>query len=267
MHVDRRCDLVAFTTAFARLPRPPLLVRRRVRVAWGGYGLVTATLRAMRVALRAGVPVTHLVLLSGQDYPIRSQAELRDFFTGQAGRSYVSWSTGDLSGFSDQDRRGNETWRWSGDTTRLLTWCVSVRGRRWHFPRLDGTGRALPRHLPRGLDAAQGSGWWNLTPEAAAYVLRYLRWHPNVRWFFRFVFAPDENLFQMVLLASPLGHTLVNEDLRYMDWEGIHPALLNINDIESMRASRKLFARKFSLSVDPLVLDSLDRVIDAPAVL
>jgi len=63
----------------------------------------------------------------------------------------------------------------------------------------------------------------------------------------------------MLLLASSLRDALVNEDLRFMNWDGYHPKTLRMDDLDSMRASGKLFARKFDIDVDAAVLDELDR--------
>jgi hypothetical protein len=260
VHVDRKTAPGPFQEAFARLPIPPVLTRRRAPVHWGGWGIVQATLIGMRTALALPRPWSHLVLLSGADYPIRSAAEIDAFFAGAAGRSYLSWSAGDAPGIRDEDRRGNATWQWSGDLTRLMTWCVSIRGRRWHFPS-EQVPYQLPRRLPPGLRTPyQGSAWWNLTPEAVAYCVRFLRRRPDVRAYFRFVFAPDENIFHMVLLESPLRDTLVNEDLRYMHWAGNSPPTLRLDDVPDMRASRKLYARKFDLANHPEPLNALDEL-------
>lgn len=257
VHVDRKAELAPFAEAFARLPIPPVLTRRRVAVHWGGWGIVAATVIGMRAALELERPWSHLVLLSGADYPIRSVEETQEFFAAHAGRSLLSWSAGDGPDFADEDRRGNAQWRWSGDLSRMLTWQVSVRGRRWTFPS-ERVPYQLPRRLPRVLSTPyQGSAWWNLTPEAVAYCVRFLRRHPSVGLHFRFVFAPDENVFQMMLLASPLRDTLVNEDLRFMHWEGNSPPAITVADVPEMLASRKLFARKFDAG-DPAARDALD---------
>jgi len=257
VHVDRRQDIAPFAAAFARLPQPPALVRRRP-VRWGGWGHVAATLAGLRAVLRAPERFSHIVLLTGQDYPIRSTAEIQAFFAQHAGQSFLSWSDGTEPPLTDEERGANERWYWSGDMSRLLGWCVTIRGRRWHFPRLDGTGPAIPRRIPRGLRPYQGLAYWALTPEAAAYCLRTLRRRPGVRWYFQWVHIPDENLFQMVLLSSPLRDTLVNEDLRFLYWEHLHPRTISVEDVPAMRASRKLFARKFDLDADPAVFDALD---------
>jgi hypothetical protein len=260
VHVDRKADLAPFTEAFAKLPIAPVLTRKRVRVYWGGWGIVQATVIGMREALALQRPWSHLVLLSGADYPIRSVAETQAFFQQNAGKSYISWSSGDGPGYVDADRRGNAAWRWTGELSRMLTWQVSIRGRRWCFPS-ERTPYALPRRLPRALRTPyQGSAWWSLTPEAVAYCVRHLRRHPSIAAHFRFVFAADENVFHMMLLSSPLRDTLVNEDLRFMHWDNNSPPTIVLDDVEAMRASRKLFARKFDLASTPEPMDALDEL-------
>ncbi len=253
VHVDRKSDLESFRAAFAKLPRPPVLLRRRVNVHWGGYSHVKATMLGIRAALRSERRFSHLVLLTGQDYPIRSTAEIQRFFAGAKGRSYISWSAGVGRDVDDSERPGNARWIWSGEMWTLMWWHVWWRRRWWHLqPRLR-------RRIPRGLTPHQGLAYWAITPEAASYCLHTMRRRPTLRWFFTFVFIPDENLFQMLLLASPLRDTLVNEDLRFLNWDGYHPQTLRMDDLDSMRASAKLFARKFDTDVDAAVLDELDR--------
>jgi hypothetical protein len=92
VHVDRKAELAPFTEAFAGLPIPPLVLRRRVALHWGGWGIVQAIVLGMRAALaqQERKPWSHLVLLSGADYPIRSTAETQAFFHQNAGTSYIS---------------------------------------------------------------------------------------------------------------------------------------------------------------------------------
>jgi hypothetical protein len=261
VHVDRRSDMRPFEAAFARLPVAPIMTPRRTPVHWAGHGIVAATLILMRTALAQPRTFSHLVLISGADYPIRSNDELQEHFAGHPGESFMSWSAGDHPApVSDEQRRGNAEWYWSGDLHRLTSWTISVRGRRWQFPS-ERVPYQIPRRLPRGLRTPyQGSAWWNLTPEAADYCLRFLARRPDAAAYFRFVLMPDENIFQMILLAagSPLRDTIVNEDLRYMHWAGNSPPTLTAADVPEMRASHKLFARKLDLAVEPATYDALD---------
>jgi hypothetical protein len=58
-----------------------------------------------------------------------------------------------------------------------------------------------------------------------------------------------------------LAATVDNESLHYHDWSrgSAHPATLRAADLPKLRASGKLFARKFDASVDSEILDLLDR--------
>jgi hypothetical protein len=235
------------------------LARSRFRCHWGGPGHLLATLAAADQALASGHDFSHLALLTGQDYPIRPAEEIRGFFAGHEGQSFISWSLGEGRDVPDSERRGNERWHWHGELDRIVR-------RHYKVPRrkrpLSVPNRLVPwvpeRSLPHGLAPAQGLAYWCLSREAIDYVVHYARRRPDVGRFFKRSLASDENYFQMVLLASPLAHTLVNEDLRYLDWEGWHPRTLTSRDLEPMLASRKLFARKFDTGVDGEVLDDID---------
>jgi hypothetical protein len=61
-------------------------------------------------------------------------------------------------------------------------------------------------------------------------------------------------------MSSELAPTVVNDNLRYIDWSrGARPAVLGMADLEALRRSPKLFARKFDVTVDRQVLDAIDR--------
>src|SRR5262245_23051827 len=109
VHVDRKADIEPFLKAFEALPIPPLLTPRRVPVHWAGWGIVQATLIGMRAALEVykSKPWTHLVLLSGADYPIRSADEIHAFYDDNKEKSYIFWSAGEERQLSDSERRGN----------------------------------------------------------------------------------------------------------------------------------------------------------------
>jgi hypothetical protein len=62
-------------------------------------------------------------------------------------------------------------------------------------------------------------------------------------------------------MNSPLRDTVFNDNLRYIAWTtkgSSHPALLTIEDKDSLLASSKLFARKFDTELDEQILDIID---------
>ncbi len=261
VHVDAKKDIAPFGRALE-----PFLASggtqfadRRVRCHWGGPGHLTATLAAAAKALESGHEFSHLVLLTGQDYPIKPRDEIRAFLAAHDGESFISWSLGEGREVPDSERAGNERWHWHGRLDRLVK-------RYFKLPRrkrpLSVPNRLMPwvptRSLPDGLVPAQGLAYWCLSREAVAYSVDYARRRPDVVRFFGPVLASDENYFQMVLLASQLASGLVNEDLRYLEWDEWHPRPLTMGDLPALLGSPKLFARKFDIEAHGEVMDALD---------
>ena len=128
--------------------------------------------------------------------------------------------------------------------------------------RLHGHHARLPfrRAFPEGLRPFGGGAYWSLSRECIEYVSGFVAERPDVVAFFRRVDIPDEIFFHTILMNSPLRDTIVDDNLRYIDWErGRRPAVLEARDIDALRASPKLYARKFDVHQDESVLDLIDR--------
>ena len=112
------------------------------------------------------------------------------------------------------------------------------------------------RDFPPGLRPFGGGAYWCLSRECVEYVAEFARARRDVVEFFKHVDIPDEIFFQTVVMNSDLAGSVVNDNLRYIDWSrGPRPAILEARDFEGLRDSRKLFARKFDVSQDVDVLD------------
>jgi hypothetical protein len=80
-------------------------------------------------------------------------------------------------------------------------------------------------------------------------VVDFTNNNDNVMKRFKYTYVSDEIYFQTVLLNSMIaGDTIVNDNLRYIDWSSKKrglPAFLDITDYEKIKLSNKIFARKF----------------------
>ena len=121
----------------------------------------------------------------------------------------------------------------------------------------------LKEGLPHGLEPYGGHGGICLQKKHVSYILRFVKKHPDLIDFYKHTFAPDEMFFETILMNSPLKNSVINQSIRYDDFsEGkSHPKNLTREDLESLRKSGKLFARKFNLSVDKDILD-IDKEIE-----
>jgi hypothetical protein len=241
IHVDKKTDDVEYgrlERTFAGRQRVYLLERHACH--WGGFGHVQATLKGIDALLASGSYFEHLVLLTGQDYPIKPLAEIERFFAEHRGTSFMAYSELPSESWSPRgglDRVEYQHWRWRGRHVRLP----------WK------------RRFPTGARPYGGGAYWNLSRACIEHVARFVKSRPDVVNFFRHVDIPDELFFQTVLMNSELAGSVVNDNLRYIDWtRGPRPALLEARDLPALRASPKLFARKFDVFHDADILDLVD---------
>src|SRR5581483_6780525 len=183
VHLDRRAGGAAereLRGALAGVPRVRFLRRRRCY--WGGFGMVAATLDALETLARGDEPFDHVLLLSGQDYPLRPAEEIERFLGANLGRSFMTASPLD------------EAWPGTG----------RQRVERWHLVSSLVLHVRLPwrRRVPRGLTPWGGGAWICLSRPAAEHVHELVRAHRGVVRFFRHALHPDELLFQTILMSS-----------------------------------------------------------------
>jgi hypothetical protein len=103
--------------------------------------------------------------------------------------------------------------------------------------------------------------WWNLSREAASYVLHFIRDHPDYRAYHAYTLSADEIFLHSILVGTDFAshQEVVNDSLRYEVWEAgaSHPRTLTAADLPEMIESGHLFARKFDSAVDGAVLARL----------
>ena len=74
IHIDAKVDIVPFQAACSS--SSPIFVKSRRKVAWGGFSLVAATISLLSAAI-LDPRFTHLVLVSGDSYPIKPREQFR----------------------------------------------------------------------------------------------------------------------------------------------------------------------------------------------
>lgn len=242
IHVDRKTDDRAYdelTESLSDLPSVHFLERHTCH--WGGFGHVRASLKGIDALLSSGVGFDYAILLTGQDYPIKSNRYIARFFETQHSMSFMAVSP-----------LPSSSWSPRGGLDRLEYAHLRLYGQHVRMP--------FRRAFPKGLRPFGGGAYWSLSRDCVEYVSRFVRDRPDVVAFFRHVDIPDEIFFHTILMNSPLSETIVDDNLRYIDWtRGRRPAILGTRDVGALRASPKLYARKFDVHQDENVLDLIDR--------
>lgn len=256
IHIDRNADLAQFDNLQPWADKINYI--KRESGEWAGYGLVHAMINGLKAIGESKQPFGHVILLSGQDYPVKSNDQIHQFLEQNAGVSFM------------EHHRLPAPSRWpnNGGLYRVNKYYIGIKP--WQLfcsKSLNFLARPLPflkRRIYANMEPFAGSMWWILSMQAVRYVLSFISNNPGYVSFHRFTFAADEVFFQTILLNEPAtseAGKIVNDDRRFIKWQNInasHPEILGIEYIDEALQSNALFARKFDTLVDDHPLDKID---------
>lgn len=258
-----------------------LLVFPRISVTWGDFSLVEAVLGSIEYVLER-VDFSWLVVLSGQDYPLRSLSLQEDDLRGSKYDAFVR--SAPISKGSYAFRYYLQYWplpripfehRLPWHARRLLQCIQDSLNNMTPLLRIQSGPRGTRARLGHGLFkkpfsddfvCQKGSQWFTLSRRAADYLIHFGHEHPAVLNYYRRTLIPDESYFQTVL-CNAKNLKICGDHRRFILWDETrlaHPITLTSEHLELMLSSGKDFGRKFDCNVDAGVLDALDRVVLAP---
>ncbi|MBS0256075.1 MAG: glycosyl transferase [Proteobacteria bacterium] len=249
VHVDVNSgtDLATRIARFiARYPNVAML--RGQKALWGGYSLVEAELRGMAQLLEMDAGWSHFINLSGQDFPLKSQAYIRDYLTSHGGTEFIR--------VLDQAKMRPDT------MPRVRHFCIEARGRLFRT--------RIARPFLRGARPYIGTQW-KIVSRAFCEFACHDPEATRFKRFFRHTFIADESFFQTLMMNGAPHGAIMPDDLREIDWVAdgpikLRPRTYGLADGPTLLSSANLFARKFDMGEDSAVLDLLERHIGAPQV-
>jgi hypothetical protein len=222
------------------LPYPNAEVMEGRAALWGGYSLVDAELRGMQHLMEMDGNWSHFINLSGQDFPLKTQAQIMDHLRANPDREYIR--------VLDQNKIRPETMRRIGEF-------VIERG-----GQIEQTLTMRP--FIEGATPYIGNQWMIVSRAFCSFVCNDVR-ADRYKEFYRNTFIADEGFFQTVMMNTSVHGEIVNDDLRMIDWVSdgdikLRPRTYMRQDAAALKASHNLFARKFEQDIDGDILSILE---------
>jgi len=256
IHIDLRTTLDSYHESL--LARNNIVHIHRISTKWGGFSLAEATLNAMQAVEESGIAFSAISLLSGQDYPIKTNEEIDQFLATSAHSIFLDYFP--LPNYRRWDTGGTYRYKkyFFGTSSIPIFFSKSLNLLSIFIP-------PFARKLPFHLRPYCGSQWWTMDLYALRYILTYVKKNPKYYNFHKFTFAPDELFFHTILLNAKderIRKSITNNNLRYMRWisvENPHPEILVAADFPQLAASEHFFARKFEPAEDSAILDKIDQ--------
>lgn len=230
-------------------------LNKSIDVEWGGYSQILFKLELIKSALING-PYDYYHHISGQDFPIKTQDYIHDFFSRNQGKNFVSFE--ENTGFDY--------------SYRIKYYYDFLKGMKRPSSKLDKAkivAYASLQHLLFGIDRTKkvenilikkGGAWFSITDEFAKYVIDMEQWIDSI---FNATYCADEMFLQTILWNSEFKHSLFcpsngeNTTMRLIDWKRGHPYVFKEKDYKELMSSRCLWARKFDTSIDEIIIDKL----------
>lgn len=228
-HIDARSKIEPFREGAEGV----VFVSERHRADWASYRIVKASISLLRAAF-ADRSATHFYLLSGQCYPLKSNAEIAEKIeNSEFGGNYMTIAAMPVA-FKTLDRIDEWHLRY---TAPYSWWTLAARASRRFLPKRDlGT-------LLNGMTPHCGDAWWLIDREAAGRILGYLDRNPDFIERFRYSHCSDEMFFQTLFVS--LGLRADGDCPTSLKFAGSHPEIIGPALYAELSSGWHLMARKF----------------------
>lgn len=246
LHIDLRAQELAYEIRQIRLQHASLyMLPHPQAVYWGDLSQVEVEYRLFETAFERGT-YAYYHLLSGTDLPLKTPAEMHRFFDAHQGKEFV--------GFWDSPSHRRDLER---KVQRYYLFTPYLKG----GGRLRHSVTSLVRNIVLAVQKVtryrrypacefrKGFQWVSITSDFCQYLIRH---KTEVLKRFRYTLCPDEIFIQSLIWNSPFRPNIYctaeacKGSMRLIDWERGHPYVWTAADLDELRRSPYMFARKFS---------------------
>lgn len=246
-HLDVKAFLQSFPNAHL-LPSQPCI--------WGGFSMVEIELKAMQLLLDLDLNWDFLINLSGQDFPLKTQAEIKSFLNDNRESNFITVFDDD---FISQWCTPYTLFRPRSSSKNFLNARSRIEYSYLEVPFLSKLiWIPFKRQFLKNTDWYAGWQWFILNRKFCEYVSTSSELEEYIR-FFRHTFIPDESFFQTFIMNSMFRDSVVNDFKRAVFWnsdKGVK--ILRKDDFDRLIPLNCFFARKFDERIDEEIIGQLE---------
>lgn len=254
LHLDKRNNLKGFTSEFDKNNLEISYISQSQKIIYSSITYIYATLDLLKKAYHSNFD--YYILISGQDFPIKSINEIVDMFQKKSNMNYFDYTPFPFSeiSYSGDTRIKFFNYEVMGQMETLYPWKeikheMSFKGKLLNAALWLRSFGKTQREFPMKMKAYYSSQWWNMSKDAIAYILDFVEKHPGYLRFHKHALHPEEMFFQSILLnAEEFNGKIENDNLRYIRWEkgNKHPEVITEEDLDAIKKSNAIFARKIN---------------------
>lgn len=255
IHVDKKTKYCPVEHINQSVQKAQLIWVKRHSVNWGGDSQIKIEMFLLKEATKTFHDYYHLI--SGMDFPLKSQNFIHEFFKSNKGKEYIQFDPDVVrkEEFCDrlryyyffQNLIGRNRGKIPALCYKLQEFSLSIQ-KKIHIDRI--------KNVP--FKIYKGTNWFSITHNLAVFLLQNQK---TIKHLCRFSLCADELFLQTFAMLSPYRSNIVDDSLRYIDWKRGKPYTFTDADYEELVNSNRLFARKFDEYVSKNVVDRISKSI------
>lgn len=265
IHIDKKADENKFKKYFTDFNNV-FFVDDRYKVSWAGFNMIKATLELLEMCIKSKNEYMRIVLLSGADYPIKSNEYIHEFFKNNIDKEYIKAFNVTESKNKHYINQIKHYYFYDIDIDSI--YCKKIMYKLLYIINLLRKKKTYINYETKKYDVYFGSQWWAITPKCAEYILSDKNKLERFNEYFKNSFAPDEKYFHTIIHNSNFKGNLAEKECICKDTTSsygnvhiIHPSLSKTyteKDINDVLKEDKLFVRKVNTNDSKQLLDILD---------
>lgn len=213
VHVDKNVDIKVFDS-LANCNDNLFFIKKRYSISWGGFSMIEAMLALIYEATNLNKMFSHLIFLSGNDYPIKEKKQIDVFFRENEGIEIVKAYKITNNGCSHCNCKITRYWYFDSNVKNnfLRKFSIKIRNMLGSLKRKENKVLLNNRKVP----VYFGSQWFAITERCALYILDTVRKNPKFVDYFKTSMAPDEMFFHTIIFNSKFNNfTTLGEPEEY----------------------------------------------------
>lgn len=255
LHVDKKSGAFNGDILKKSAKKSEVVFVPRINVTWGGFSIVQVELNLLKAAYEYG-KFGHYHLLSGEDFPVKTNKQIDDFFEKNKDTNFLEISQRIPKQNQDRFKLRYEQFHFLQD--KFIGQKHNI------FKYIDFASCYLQRYVginrTRKIKIQSGAQWFSINQELVSYIIGHENWIIKQ---FRNTYCPDEAFIQTLIANSTFMKTISNMgNLRFVEfyWKAEHnftPRYLTESDFDLIDKNNYFFARKFNVEISTRLLNLL----------
>jgi hypothetical protein len=271
VHIDAKSDIQPFESALSGMGRVHF-TDERVKVYWGGFNAIRATVALLRQALASPRGYDYYVILQNLDYPTRSNDYIYKFFEERKGTEFIrachiartkDWHYSRK--YKIYNKRDDDFYIKKHSKARMCIRYIHMMAR--SIGTIFNNGVIKEKGVSYNLH--YGAAQWAVTRGLAQYFVDFYDNHPKFNKVMAHIQFPDEEYFHTIVHNSEFKYKCVKYDEPFqrwlVNWRNLHyyeyPDVITVlteSDYDKIMAEDALFIRKVRTGESDGLMDKID---------